>query len=106
VGAWQHQGRNGLEELRVLPLVLKAARRRLASRQLGLRVLKPTPTVTHFLQQGHIDSNKATPPNSATPWAKHIQTTTVSKNSSLKQGGDVAGDGGTLVALDNKNSTG
>jgi hypothetical protein len=41
-----------------------------------MRVLKPTPTVTHLLQQGHTYSNKATPPNSATPWAKHIQTIT------------------------------
>jgi hypothetical protein len=49
------------EELRVLRLYLKAARRRLASRQLGV---------------GHTSSNKATPPNSATPCAKHIQTTT------------------------------
>jgi hypothetical protein len=40
------------------------------------RVSKPTPTVVHFLQQGHISSNKATPPNGATPLAKHIQTTT------------------------------
>ena len=36
----------------------------------------PMPTVTYFLWQGHTYSNKATPPNSATPWAKHIQTTT------------------------------
>ena len=28
------------------------------------------------LQQGHTHSNKATPPNSAAPWVKHIQTTT------------------------------
>ena len=61
-----------------------------------MRFLKSTPTVTHLLQQGHTYSNKATPttrphlrkqghtysnkaipPNSATPWAKHIQTTTV-----------------------------
>jgi hypothetical protein len=34
VGAWQLPGTHGLEELRVPPLVLKAARRRLASRQL------------------------------------------------------------------------
>jgi hypothetical protein len=34
-----------------------------------LRVLKPMPT-------GHTSSNKATPPNGAIPWAKHIQTTT------------------------------
>jgi hypothetical protein len=38
-------------------------------------VSKPTPTVRHFLQQGHTYSSKATPPNSATPWVKHIQTT-------------------------------
>ena len=37
-------------------------------------VSKPTTTVTHFLQQGHTYPNKAIPPNSATPWAKHIQT--------------------------------
>ena len=35
---------------------------------------KPTPTVTHFFQQGHTYSNKSIPPNSATPGAKHIQT--------------------------------
>ena len=34
------------------------------------------PTVTHLLQPGHTYSNKATPPNSATSWAKHIQTIT------------------------------
>jgi hypothetical protein len=31
--------------------------------------------VIYFFQQNHTYSNKATPPNSATPWAKHIQTT-------------------------------
>ena len=43
------------------------------------------PTRPHPLQQGHTHYSKATPhsdkaipPNSATPWAKHIQTTTVS----------------------------
>jgi hypothetical protein len=54
-------------ELRVLHLHLKAARRRLAAK---MRVLKSTPTA-------HTCSNKATPPNSAIPWAKHIQITTV-----------------------------
>jgi hypothetical protein len=44
------------------------------------RVLKPMPTMTHFLQQGHTYSNKAILPNSVTSWAKHIQTTTVAKN--------------------------
>ena len=37
-----------------------------------MRVLKPTPTVTHLLKQGHTHSNRATPPNSATPWAESI----------------------------------
>jgi hypothetical protein len=37
-----------LEELKLLPLVLKLSRR-LASRQLGGRVSKPIPSVTHFL---------------------------------------------------------
>ena len=57
--------------------------RQLASRKLGGSSLKahapsPNPPVTHFLQQGHTYSNKATPPNSVTPWAKGIQTATVS----------------------------
>lgn len=39
------------------------------------------PTVTHFLQPSHIYYNKAIPPKSATPWAQHIQTTTVSNRS-------------------------
>jgi hypothetical protein len=60
------------EELRVLHLIPKANRRKLAPTWLS----KPSPTVTHFLQQGHTYSNKAIQPNSATPWAKHIQTTT------------------------------
>jgi hypothetical protein len=50
-----------LEELRVLHLVPKA-NRRLTPTWLR-RVSKPTPIV-------------ATPPNSARPWVKHIQTTT------------------------------
>jgi hypothetical protein len=32
-----------------------------------MRVLKPTHTVAHLLQQSHPYSNRATPPNSATP---------------------------------------
>jgi len=35
---------------------------------------KPTPTVTHFLHQGHTYSNKATPPTSTTPCVPSIQT--------------------------------
>jgi hypothetical protein len=47
--------------------VFQAARR---------RVSKLTSTVTHFLQQDHTYSNKAILPNSDTPRAKCIQTTT------------------------------
>ena len=60
------------EELRVLHLHLKAASRILAK----MRVLKPTLRVIHLLQQGHTYSNRATPLNSVTPFAKHIQTIT------------------------------
>ena len=35
--------------------------------------------MTHLLQQGHTYSNRATPSNSATPWAEHIQTMTMTK---------------------------
>jgi hypothetical protein len=60
------------EELRVLHLLLKAARTRLVALK---KVSKPTPTVTPFL-------HKATPtptrPNllvlDATTWAKHTTT--------------------------------
>ena len=33
---------------------------------------KPTPTVTHFFQQGHIYSNKVTPPYNVTPFGGHL----------------------------------
>jgi len=56
-----------LEELRVLHLDPKAVRR-LGGSQATRRVSKAT--VTHFLQHGHANSN------SATHWAKYIQTTT------------------------------
>jgi hypothetical protein len=60
------------EELRSLLLNLKAARRRLASRQLGQGSWSPHP-------QWYTYSNKASPPNSATSWAKHMQTITVGR---------------------------
>jgi hypothetical protein len=65
---WEHVSiQTGMvqAEGRVPHLHLKAARRRLASRQQS-----PCP-------QWHIYSNKATLPNSATPWAKQIQTITL-----------------------------
>ena len=58
------------EELRVLLLFLKAARRRLAPKWLGGGSHCPPPKC-------HTSSNKATPPNSTIHWAKHIQITTI-----------------------------
>jgi hypothetical protein len=55
------------EELRVLHLLSECCKTDFQGA--GMRVLKPTPTVTHTY------SNKATP-NSATPWGKHRQTIT------------------------------
>jgi hypothetical protein len=42
------------KELRVLPIVLKANRRKTGFRAARRRVSKATHTLTHFLQQGHI----------------------------------------------------
>jgi hypothetical protein len=65
------------QELRVLHLYLKAARKRLAFRAARIRVLKPPHTVTHLLQ--HV-----TPSNGKTPWAEHIETITPSDILALK----------------------
>ena len=66
-----HQGRCmadvGLEEMKVLHLESKGRQEKTGFHVARMRVSKPTPTVTHFLQQGHTYSNKATPPNSANP---------------------------------------
>jgi hypothetical protein len=56
------------EELRVLHLVPKT-NEKTGSHQARRRVLKPTPTV-------NTSSHKAISPISATPWVRHIQTTT------------------------------
>ena len=61
-----------LEELRVLHLVLKKQEKTTVFQAARRRVSKPTPTVTHFLQQGHTYSNKAIPPNSAIPHGQSI----------------------------------
>ena len=85
------------KDLKILHLDPKVSRRRLSSIDsqekaffyivcnLNIGALKPTPTVTHFLQESHTYSNKVTPPNSATPWAKHIQTTTFHSSYRLVQ---------------------
>ena len=63
------------EELRVLHLVPKA-NRRLASTKLGEGPQNPPHSDT-LPPKGHAYSNKAISPNSAIPWAKHIETTTL-----------------------------
>ena len=65
---WSIQADMVLEkELRILHLDLKAARKKTVFQASRRGVSNPTPTMTHFLQQGHTYSNEATPPNSATP---------------------------------------
>ena len=75
---YHHGGKHGsvqadmvLErELRVLYLHSNAARKRVspALGSLSVGPQSPPPTVTHFLQQGHTYSNKATP----TPTRSHL----------------------------------
>jgi hypothetical protein len=85
---WEHgslQAGMVLEDLRVLHLypkiaggdcLLQAACRRSLPHWVELehRTSKLTPTVAHFLRQGHTHSNKAIPPNSVTPCGLSIQT--------------------------------
>jgi hypothetical protein len=61
------------EELRILHLHLKAASRILTSRQVGWGSYRPHP-------QWHSYSNRVTPSNSATSWAKHKQAITLSNH--------------------------
>jgi hypothetical protein len=77
-GAWQCQVRQRVGRAEGSTSCSDGKQQKTGFQGARLRALKPTFTVTHFLQQGHTYSNKVTPPNSATPWAKHVQTTTVS----------------------------
>jgi hypothetical protein len=62
------------EDLRDLHLYLKVAKRRLSPMWLGGGFHCPPPQ-WHTIWRPHL-LQKATPSNTATPWAKHIQTTT------------------------------
>jgi hypothetical protein len=53
VGAWQHPGSQVQEEVRVLHLHPKETKEHTGFQEARRRVSKPTPTVTHFIQQGH-----------------------------------------------------
>jgi hypothetical protein len=73
--AWQRPGRHGIGGAECSTPFSKGKQEKTNPHVSRRRVSKPTPKVgTHFLQQGHIYSNKATLSNSATPRAKHIQT--------------------------------
>ena len=74
--AWQCAGRHGAGEGAESSVSHSEGKQKIGFQAAHRRVSKPILTVTHFLQQGHIYSNEATPPNSATSWAKPIQITT------------------------------
>ena len=76
--AWQHAGRRGPRKGAESSTTGKQQAEKVTQARLELTKLQSPPPVTHFLQQGHTYSNKAILPNSATPWGKHIQTTTES----------------------------
>jgi hypothetical protein len=73
---WQHRGRHGTGGAESSTFSSEDCYQNTGFQAARMRVLKPTPTVTHLLQQDHTYSNKATPPNSATLWAKRIPTIT------------------------------
>jgi len=76
-GTWQHPARQGAGRAESSTASSEGCWQNTGFQAARMRVLKPTPTGIHLLQQGHTHSNKATPSNSATPWAEHIQTITL-----------------------------
>jgi len=71
-GAWQHPGRHGSGDAQRSTSSSEGCQEKTGFQAARKRVLKPTPTVVHLLQQGHIYSKMVTPPNGATPWNKNI----------------------------------
>jgi hypothetical protein len=66
--AWQHLGKHRIREGAESSTSCCEGKQEKADFQKArMKVSKPTPTVIHFLQQGHTHSNKGTPPKSATP---------------------------------------
>ena len=74
--AWQHPDRHGAGGAKSSTSLSKGRQEKTGSLAARRRVSKSTLTVTHFLQQVMPSPKKTTQPNRATPWAKHIQTTT------------------------------
>jgi hypothetical protein len=52
-GIWQHPGRHGTGGSDNSTFSSEGCQRKTDFQAAEMRVLKPTPTVTHFLQQGH-----------------------------------------------------
>jgi hypothetical protein len=63
-------------ELKVLHLILKGTRRRLSPIWLSGGSQSPHPHALPPTRPYLLQKRKATLPNNASPWAKHIQTTT------------------------------
>jgi len=78
-GARQHPGRHGAGGAESSTSCSKGKQEKTGSHVVRRRTSKPTPTVTHFLQQSQT-------PNSATPWARHIQSTTMTKSCLERKG--------------------
>ena len=76
-GAWQCPGKHGAGGAESSTSCSESKQEKIGFQEAKRRVLKPMPTMTHFLQQGHTYSDKSIPSNSVIPWAKHIQTTTM-----------------------------
>jgi hypothetical protein len=74
---WQHPGRHGAGGAESSTSSCKGIQEQTVFQASRPRVSKSILIVTYFLKQGHIYSNKDTPPNSATLRAKHIHTITV-----------------------------
>jgi hypothetical protein len=66
MGAWQHPGRHGIGGAESSPSLSEGYQQNTNFQTASVRVLSPHP-------QGQAYSNKATPPNSATPLAEHIE---------------------------------
>ena len=85
VGTWQHSGRHGAGVADSSTPSSKVCYHNTFFKAARMTFLKPIPTVTHLLQQEHTYSNRTVPTNSATPWAKHIQTIKKSSSSYIKE---------------------
>jgi hypothetical protein len=66
-GPWQHSGKHGAGGAESSTFLSEGCYQKTGSHVVRRRLSLLTPTVTHFLQQGHTYYNKATTPKSAIP---------------------------------------